>query len=208
MTMKNALQEQLLKAGLITQEQLEQAAAKPRPKDSSRPAQQRSQAKSPPNPRKQAKPAPRPAAPRPVVAPPRPADDLKAAYAAKAKAEQEEAQRKAELAALRKANKPKLATLIQAHTLNAADADVPFQFQVGTNIKRIYVTEVQRTQLLAGDLVITFLEGKRCIIPSAICAQILELDPKKILITQKSDIEAARGDDPYAEYEVPDDLVW
>ncbi|MGF1643691.1 MAG: DUF2058 family protein [Thiotrichales bacterium] len=204
--MKNALQEQLLKAGLITQEQLEQAS-KPRPKDLPKAGKPKPQTKAKGKlPPKVAKPAP-PPAPRPATRP-TPAEDLKAAYAAKAKAEQEEAQRKAELAARRKANKPKLAALIQAHTLNAPDADVPFQFQVGTNIKRIYVTAAQRQQLLAGDLVITFLDGKRCLIPSAITAQILELDPKKILITQKTAIDTLSADDPYAEYEVPDDLMW
>lgn len=209
MTMKNALQEQLLKAGLITQEQLEQSnRPQPRPKaqPETRPRPQGAKQRSPEQ-RPHGKPGEAASQRRPSV-PQKSEVDLKAAYAAKVKAEQEAAQREAELAATRKANKQKLTALIEQNTLNTPEAEFPYQFQVGTTIKKVYVTEAQRQALIAGELAITFLDGRRCLIPATIVDEIRALDPKKIVIIPKSDSDTTAEDDPYAQFKVPDDLMW
>ncbi len=180
--MKNALQEQLLKAGLATEKQINKAnAAKKKSKKQAprKPKNQRNQAKS----------------------------DLAAAYAARKKAEAAEHAEKQRLAALKKANKATIDALIRDNTLNKDKAEIPYQFLVGTTIKKVYVTEAQKTQLLNGELGIVFRKGQRCIIPKAIVDKILELDPQKVVFINKPEDKPDTPDE-YAEFEVPDDLDW
>ena len=115
--MINALQEQLLKAGLATEDQ----AKKPKP---------------PPRKKYSAKPKRKPAAkPRPKTR--KPASDLEAAYRARSRAEKEEQQKKSRLAAQRKANRNKIKKLIATSALKLTEDGVLYQFVVGKNIKKI-----------------------------------------------------------------------
>ncbi len=188
--MKNALQEQLLKAGLATEDQL----AKPKP------------ARRKPRQQKGRKGGGKPGRPQQTGKARRDDSDLARAWAARQKAEREEAERKKQLKAQRKANRAKIRQLTLDNCLNSDEAEIPFQFMVGSNIKNIYVTEQQRKQLLSGELRITFQDGKRCLIPAAVASQIHELDPEKLII-DPSKVEE-QIDDEYADFKVPDDLIW
>jgi uncharacterized protein YaiL (DUF2058 family) len=189
--MKNALQEQLLKAGLATEDQLAKA--------------KRGQRRPPGN---KGRKGGRPKRPRDAAnSKPRHDDsDLARAWAARQQAEREEAARKKQLKAQRKANRAKIRQLLLDNCLNSDTADIPFQFMVGTNIKNIYVTEEQRKQLLAGALRITFQDGRRCLIPADVATRIHELDPEKLIINP-AEVEETIDDD-YADFQVPDDLIW
>ena len=186
--MKNALQEQLLKAGLATEDQL----ARPKPNRRKK-SQQRHRKKPASGGNRNTRGS-------------RNDSDLARAWAARQKAEREEAERKKRLKAQRKANRTKIRRLTLDNCLNVDDADIPFQFMVGNNIKNIYVTAEQREQLLSGALRITFQDGRRCLIPAAIATQIHELDPEKLIIDPSAVEESA--DDEYADFKVPDDLIW
>ena len=190
--MKNALQEQLLKAGLATEEQLTRAKSGKR--------------KPPRQTRKGSGGNPRPSRQKSNRKPASEHSDLAKAYAARQQAEREEAERKKRIKAQRKANRAKIRQLTLDNCLNVADADIPFQFMVGTNIKNIYVTEAQRKQLLDGQLQITFQDGKRCLITAGVAEQIHKLDPEKLII-KPAEVEE-HVDESYAEFKVPDDLNW
>ncbi len=181
--MKNALQEQLLKAGLATEAQISKAN---RPK-------KRPQRK----PRRSPKAAPKPALDASGEI------DLKAAFEARRAEERREAARKKAEAAQRKKNREKVNRLIQENRLDNRDGDVEYQFMVGSTIKKIWVTAEQRQALLDGKLGVTFLGGQRCLIPVETAQQILELDPKKAISLVDPDAEPEED-----EFAVPDDLIW
>jgi len=189
--MKNALQEQLLKAGLATEDQL----AKPKPGRRKPRGEKGRRNDRPKRPRDGATGKPR-----------RDDSDLARAWAARQRAEREEAERKKRLKAQRKANRAKIRQLTLDNCLNSDTAEIPFQFMVGNNIKNIYVTEAQRGQLLAGELRITFQDGRRCLIPAAVADQIHQLDPEKLIINPAEVDETI--DEDYADFQVPDDLIW
>lgn len=169
--MANSLQEQLLKAGLITQQHMEKAK-QPKPK-------------SPEKPTNQNKPKPT----RPAQTQPRQPSDLEQFYKERARlerSEREAAERAArERAARKKQTREQVRTLLTAHMQNVDDADIRYNFIVGNNIKYLYVTEAQQNALAAGTLAITFLEGKRCLIPSSIIPQLHELDPGKLVVVNQ-----------------------
>jgi uncharacterized protein YaiL (DUF2058 family) len=176
--MKNALQEQLLKAGLAREEQLQSREKKSKVKRKPKPAHQAS----------------------------RPAPDLAAAYAARQRAEQAEKQEQERLAALKKANRQAVEKLIRDHLQNDETAEEKYQFLAGDNVKHLYVTPAQRQALINGELAITFLAGKRCLIPAEIAHRIQELQPDKLIVLHDEDRD--QTEDEYADFSVPDDLIW
>lgn len=199
----NSLRDQLLKAGLVTQEQVDQAAlAKPsRPKAAhqptgtpctERPAKQpKDGQRHPAHPNRAQQQRPK----SPKTEP----SDLEQFYQARAELERQERlaeeQRQREAAARRKQVHEQVANLIQANLQNVEEADIRYNFVIGNNIKYVYVTAQQQQDLADGKLAITFLAGKRCLIPAAIAQQIRELDPDKPIILNDPTTDAVMASD-------------
>ncbi len=186
--MSNSLRDQLLKAGLVSEEDVQKARSR---KPASGKGKRRAKAKS---------------------RPPREKDDLAAAYAARQRQERQEKQeaerRQREAAAAKKALKGKLQALVKDNLLNDPTADIAYNFTVGEKVKRIYVTAEQQRKLMAGELAIAFLDGKRNLVPAHIGEKILQLDPERTVFRNASEDEASAEDDPYRDHPIPDDLMW
>ena len=190
--MADSLRDQLLKAGLVTEEQVK--AAETRPKGP-RPQGKRGKAKPKGAKAKRAETG---------SAAARSESDLEAAYRARARQERAEReaaeQAKREAARLKKENQAKIKALIGQHTLNADNADIAYNFVVGGKVKQVYITQDQQAGLASGDIAITVLDGKRCLIPGTVAEQIHALDPSKLVV--RHDPKAAD------EWGIPDDLMW
>ncbi|MBO0614077.1 DUF2058 family protein [Thiothrix fructosivorans] len=192
--MAHSLRDQLLKAGLVTEAQVEKA-------NQPKPTNPRPQQAKPKPPRRDNRPAaappqreiPQNQAPRPIAKEKKEKSDLAQFYEARAKTEREERQqaeqRQREIAERRKQTRAQVATLINDNLHNVDDADIRYNFVVGDNIKYLYVTEAQQQALADGKLAITFLGGKRCLIPAEIAQQILALDPDKLIVINTADDE-------------------
>ena len=98
------------------------------------------------------------------------------------KEKQEEAQKKKEAARIKKETNGKINKLITDNLLNVEEAEIRYNFVVGTSIKYLFVTEKQQQELAHGELAITFLGGKRSLIPAEIGVEIQKLNPNKIVI--------------------------
>ena len=204
--MAQSLQDQLLKAGLVTEKQVQES----RRKDS----RGRKQTKKP------AKKA-RPPQARPIVAPITTAGGLPTTERERDVARQRAAKVARDRAlnydrvadAERKARRAQVRQLVQSneHKQDPA-ADVPYNFQRGRKIRRIYVTRAQREQLLAGTLVLVSLDNVHHLLEPSVAARVLEMAPDAWLHRHDAKADAAQQapaeDDPYAGYEVPDDLMW
>ena len=180
--MANSLQEQLLNSGAATEEQLQKAQeAKKRPKKQHRPKRtvtNKQQAK----PKKSKKPA----------------SDLAQFYNQRTtferKTKEEEEKKKKEAARLKKLNAKKIRKLLLDNLQNVDDAEIRYNFVVGTNIKYLYVTEAQQESLAKGELAITFLGGRRCLIPTVIIDDLRQLEPSKLIVVAKPDDSAIEED--------------
>lgn len=183
--MANSLSDQLLKAGLIDQNKIDQAEQdKQKRKEAAK--KQRQQAKD-----KQV--APKQSAKKQKRK--QPDSDLAQFYKARAKEErtEREANEKArrEAAALKKKTRKQIRELVKANAKNVEDAEIRYNFVIGSNIKYLFVTEAQQTALSNGELAITFVDGKRCLIPTEIGKQVLALDPNKPVVFSEPDTEEA-----------------
>jgi uncharacterized protein len=117
-------------------------------------------------------------------------------------------------AAAQKAVKAQIAQLVQQNRQPRAGAgksggkgDIAYNFTHGSKIERIYVSEQVRQHLVAGRLVIVFLNGNYELVPKVIGEKIAERDPDSVIQVRQSTTEVD-ADDPYADFKIPDDFTW
>ncbi len=167
----SSLSDQLLKAGLVTEEQVKKAAEKPKFKPK-KPFVKKAVNKVTSKPKKQTKQTEQ--------------SDLAQFYGARKQQENKEKQKvaheKQEAARIKKETNAKINKLISDNLLNDDTAEIRFNFVVGTSIKYVFVTEKQQQDLSDGKLAITFLASKRSLIPAEIGKEIQKINPKKIVI--------------------------
>ena len=87
------------------------------------------------------------------------------------------------------------------------NGDVAYNFTFGTKIERIYVTAAVREHLVAGRLVIVGLNGTFELVPRVIADKIAERDASLVVRVNKTSA-VVEEDDPYAAFQIPDDLMW
>ncbi len=181
--MSLSLREQLLKAGLVSEQQVQRAEREQNQKQFAAPRSK----KKPPGPTPQQIAAQKAAA-------------AKAAHDAELNArKQAKLERRAKYAEIRQ--------LVAAHQIPRVETEDFYNFQSGTEIHRIAVTPELRAQLVAGALAIVRAEGRFAFVPAAIGEQVGARVEKALLHLNRPGDPPA-DDDPYKDYVVPDDLVW
>ncbi len=98
--------------------------------------------------------------------------------------------------------------LIESHRLPSEDGDITFNFTHDKKIKHLYVTEKIRQQLSAGHLAIATVNGKYEVVPRPIAEKIEQRSVDHVLWVRTTDSVQLDEDDPYADYQIPDDLMW
>ena len=176
--MGNSLQEQLLKAGLVNKTKAQQAKKHSRKKKRNKGA-----------------------AARP---------DGVAQAVAKAQADKEardrELNRQRDIKKSAQARKVLLKQYVEQNMLNDRKAEDPYNFVHGGSIKRLYVNPKQREKLGAGRLAIVFVADRYYLMEAETANKVLEMAPDTFIFIPQE--EKTAEDDPYADYEVPDDLMW
>jgi len=85
--------------------------------------------------------------------------------------------------------------------------EVAFNFTDGTLVKRIYVSEKVQQQLVKGLIAIAKLGEHYHLIPIQVAEKVQQRLPETILVLNQQD-EQMPEDDPYADFKIPDDLMW
>ncbi len=98
--------------------------------------------------------------------------------------------------------------MIKQHQLTDTQGDISYQFVDATKIKKIYITQKLYDQVVAGHVVIARLEDSYALLPRPLADRIdAKLAGFMVVANDKSAVELA-DDDPYAAYVIPDDLMW
>lgn len=98
--------------------------------------------------------------------------------------------------------------------ITVAKGDIGFNFTDNNLIKKIYVDKLTQTQLINGRLAIARLstdnspESEYAIIPASVADKIAQRDATSIVLHSALSQEEQDEDDPYADFKVPDDLMW
>lgn len=86
------------------------------------------------------------------------------------------------------------------------DAEVAHNFAYAKKVKTLYVTSELQGQLIRGQIAIAVLEEKFYLIPDKFAEKIEQRLPEYVIRVQPE--EEPDEDDPYADYKIPDDLMW
>jgi uncharacterized protein YaiL (DUF2058 family) len=111
------------------------------------------------------------------------------------------------------ANKKALAAqarqLIEVHQQPRNEGETPFSFTDGGKIKKLMLETRVRDQLVRGQLAIVKVDQAYELVPRETAEKILQRDAAfLILMNEPSGHNEPSSDDPYADYQVPDDLIW
>ncbi|GIU25547.1 DUF2058 domain-containing protein [Shewanella colwelliana] len=90
------------------------------------------------------------------------------------------------------------------------DAEVKFNYTLGTKIYSLYVNDKLQNQLLSGQLGIVRHEEVSYLVPHKLAERVQLLVPDwcGYLWQQDDNQQVVEEDDPYADYVIPDDLMW
>jgi hypothetical protein len=116
--------------------------------------------------------------------------------------------------ALKKAINAQIKQLINRNSLGRNKGDVAFNFTDGSKIKKLYVDDKIQHQLVRGILAIVKQGDQYEIIPAPVASKIAERDSNRIVLLNDpseqalSEQQDEAGEDWYAEYDIPDDLMW
>ncbi|MFA0412717.1 DUF2058 domain-containing protein [Vibrio renipiscarius] len=98
--------------------------------------------------------------------------------------------------------------LIEMNKIDFKNGDIKYNFTDGTLVKSLYVDNMTRSQLISGILTIARNEESYVIIPSVVANKIAQRDEQVIIEQKQPEADVAVEDDPYADFVVPDDLMW
>lgn len=115
-------------------------------------------------------------------------------------------------AVLSKEYKAQVKQLIEMNRIVIARGDIGFNFTDENLIKKIMVDKPTQAQLINGRLAIARLvnngENDYAIIPASVADKIAQRDASSIVLNSALSKEEQDEDDPYADFKVPDDLMW
>ena len=110
-------------------------------------------------------------------------------------------------AATQKAIMAQIVQMVQQSRQSKGKGDIAYNFTHDSKIKRIYVSAAVQANLIAGRLVIVCQGENSDLVPKVIADKIAERDPSLVVRVNKTSAEID-ADDPYAAYQIPDDLMW
>lgn len=117
-------------------------------------------------------------------------------------------------AALSKEYKAQVKQLIEMNKIAIAKGDIGFNFTDNNLIKKVFVDKTTQAQLISGRLAIARLivdnsgESQYAIIPASVADKIAQRDANSIVLNSALSQEEQDEEDPYADFKVPDDLMW
>lgn len=111
-------------------------------------------------------------------------------------------------AARAKAIVAQIRQLIETSEIARTGGELSYNFTDGGKIKKILVTQDMLERLSNGRLAIARLDERYAVVPKAVAEKIAARDASYIVVNNVATQAADDADDPYADYKIPDDLMW
>jgi uncharacterized protein YaiL (DUF2058 family) len=115
-------------------------------------------------------------------------------------------QRKAE--ADKKAIAAQVKQLIEVNRIPRQGGELDYNFTDNKKIKKILVDKVMLEQLSRGRLAIVSLNDKYEVVAVEVAEKIKLRMPERVIVCNENTQVEDNEDDPYADYQIPDDLMW
>ena len=108
----------------------------------------------------------------------------------------------------RKAVAAQIKQLIEVNRVDRNDGEIPYQFTDGKKIHKIHVTGLLQIQLSNGLIAIVKLGDRYELVPTPVAEKIAQRDESRIILQNQASKDSGDEDDSYADYQIPDDLMW
>jgi len=105
-----------------------------------------------------------------------------------------------------KAVQGQIRQMIEQNRVRKEDGDIAYHFTDAKKVKQLYISQAMHNDLSRGHLAIAKLDLQYEIIPEPVAVKINERDSSYILVCNNR-VESV-DDDPYADFQIPDDLMW
>ncbi|MDD2946748.1 MULTISPECIES: DUF2058 domain-containing protein [unclassified Acinetobacter] len=105
--------------------------------------------------------------------------------------------------------KAAIVQMINQHKIKDTDGEVAYQFIDDNKVKKIYLNQQIYNALVAGSLIIAKEADSYAVLPKALAERINDKMEGFIIVNNSEKNEQTTDeDDPYAAYVIPDDLMW
>src|SRR5580658_2201603 len=181
-----SLRDQLLQAGLVSEQQVKEAERQAQRKQYQGQKQQPRAQRNGPSPQ-----------------------ELAAKKHAEAKAARDqELNRKQQEKAQRKALYAQIRELVSQNRIVRPDVEETYNFIDAGKVRRIRADAALRERITRGEVMLVRCEGRYELVPPAIAEKIRERDARGVVAQSETASSAAVVDEAYKDFVVPDDLMW
>lgn len=105
--------------------------------------------------------------------------------------------------------KAAIVQMINQHKIKDTDGEAAYQFIDDNKVKKIYLNQQIYNALVAGSLIIAKEADSYAVLPKALADRINDKMEGFIIVNNSEKNEQTTDeDDPYAAYVIPDDLMW
>lgn len=107
-----------------------------------------------------------------------------------------------------KAIQAQIRQLIEMNRLDRKQGELRYQFADQNKIKTLMVTELLQDRLAYGMVAVVRLGETYELVPRIVAEKIAQRDASAVVVLNVNKNPTPAEDDPYAAYQIPDDLMW
>ncbi|WP_133011704.1 DUF2058 domain-containing protein [Marinomonas flavescens] len=108
----------------------------------------------------------------------------------------------------KKAIQGQIRQMIVQNKITKQNGDIAYHFTDEKKVKKLYVNQAMHDDLTKGRLAIAKLDSGYELIPEPVALKIIERDEQYILVCNSRTERVEDEEDPYADFQIPDDLMW
>lgn len=99
--------------------------------------------------------------------------------------------------------------ILQHHQLTRINGETEYNYTFNSKVKKLLVDAITHRALVNGRLAVCGLDEKSYVVTTETAEKIATLDSNIILVqNDKVEDENIDENDPYAEFQIPDDMMW
>ena len=99
--------------------------------------------------------------------------------------------------------------ILEHHQIKRCSGDSEYNYTYGTKIKKLALDAITHKALVNGRLALCGLHDVTYIVTSETADKLIDLDESVLLVQNtRNEDELLTEDDPYADFQIPDDLMW
>jgi len=99
--------------------------------------------------------------------------------------------------------------ILQHHQVKNILGENEYNYTYGSKVKKLHLNDISQKALINGRLALCGLDDITYVVTRETAVKLAELDESVILLkNDKVEDENINEDDPYADYQIPDDLMW